>query len=74
MHPLREKTAKIRTSEDIWGHLHGAADGQPPVGHDADALALTFAQPVVPIEAPPEEPEGYAIFAGLSGIGGGWMR
>jgi phage terminase large subunit len=40
---------------------------------DADAMALTFAQPVVPIEAPQEEPEVCEIFAGLSGIGGGWM-
>jgi hypothetical protein len=40
---------------------------------DADALALNFAQPVVSIEAPQAEPEGCEIFAGLSGIGGGWM-
>jgi hypothetical protein len=40
---------------------------------DADALALTFAQRVVPIEAPPAQLEEYPIFAGLSGIGGGWM-
>ena len=40
---------------------------------DADALALTFAQRVVPIEAPPAQFEEYPIFAGLSGIGGGWM-
>jgi hypothetical protein len=40
---------------------------------DADALALTFAQPVMPIEAPPEEFEGSEILAGFRGIGGGWM-
>ena len=40
---------------------------------DADALALTFAQPVAPIEVPPQQFEEYPIFAGLSGIGGGWM-
>ena len=40
---------------------------------DAAALALIFAQPVVPIEAPPAQFEEYQIFPGLSGIGGGWM-
>ena len=37
------------------------------------ALALTFAQHVVPIEAPPEELEECEIFTGLSGIDVGWM-
>jgi hypothetical protein len=37
---------------------------------DADALALTFAQQVVPIEVPLGEFEEGPIFAGL---GGGWM-
>jgi phage terminase large subunit len=43
---------------------------------DADALALTFAQPVVPIEAPQQEPVLCDIFVvgGFSGLGGGWMR
>jgi len=27
----------------------------------------------VPIEAPPAQFEEYQIFAGFSGIGGGWM-
>jgi hypothetical protein len=36
-------------------------------------LALTFAQHVAPIEAPSAQFEEYPIFAGLSGIGGGWM-
>jgi hypothetical protein len=35
-------------------------------------LRSPFGQPVVPIEAPPEEPKGCDIFADLSGIGG-WM-
>jgi hypothetical protein len=38
-----------------------------------DALALTFAQHVVAIEVPPQQFEEHQIFAGLSGIGGGWM-
>jgi phage terminase large subunit len=42
---------------------------------DADALALTFAQHVAPIEAPQQEPVLYDIFVdGFSGLGGGWMR
>jgi hypothetical protein len=42
---------------------------------DADGFALTFAQPVVPIEAPQQEPVLYDIFVdGFSGLGGGWMR
>jgi hypothetical protein len=42
---------------------------------DADALALTFAQHVAPIEAP-QEPVRLDIFGGggFSGLGGGWMR
>jgi hypothetical protein len=43
---------------------------------DADALALTFAQPVVPIEPPKQQPVLCDIFVdgGFSGLGGGWMR
>ena len=42
---------------------------------DADALALTFAQPVMPIEPPMQGPVLYDIFSdGFSGLGGGWMR
>ena len=41
---------------------------------DADAIALTFAQPVAPIEPEPEEEEDE--FNGMSNLGriGGWMR
>jgi hypothetical protein len=43
---------------------------------EADALALTFAQHVAPIEPPKYEPVLCDIFvgAGSSGLGGGWMR
>jgi hypothetical protein len=42
---------------------------------DADALALTFAQHVAPIEAQQQGPVLYNIFVdGFSGLGGGWMR
>jgi hypothetical protein len=42
---------------------------------DADALTLTFAQPVMPMEAPKPGPVLYDIFSdGFSGLGGGWMR
>jgi hypothetical protein len=40
---------------------------------DADAFALTFAQHVAPEPVQEDEPSGREIFAGLSGIGGGWM-
>ena len=43
---------------------------------DADALALTFAQHVAPIEPSKQEPVLCDIFVGggFSGLGGGWMR
>jgi hypothetical protein len=43
---------------------------------DADALVLTFAQHVAPIEPPKQEPVLCDIFVvgGYSGLGGGWMR
>jgi hypothetical protein len=42
---------------------------------DTDALVLTFAPPVAPIEPQQQEPALYDIFVDdFSGLGGGWMR
>jgi hypothetical protein len=67
-HINRSKKLVLESKSDLAQRGESSPD-------DADALALTFAQPVMPIEAPQQEPVLYDIFVdGFSGLGGGWMR
>jgi hypothetical protein len=66
-HINRSKKLVLESKSDLAQRGEASPD-------DADALALTLAQPVMPVKAPPEEPELCEIFAGFSGFGGGWMR
>jgi hypothetical protein len=60
-HINRSKKLVLESESDLAQRGEASPD-------DADALALTFAQPVVPIEAPQQEPVLLDIFGG-----GGWM-